>query len=143
MKSITIKMINEYSLKKLKYDFMGYTFVRNNELSFHHLIVPHKDCKSLGLMHNGFLPWNGAILVQDTAHEYLHAIGNYDYEIFERITEEMIDENIKGHLDMENIKRINDFLTYFEIKNSGLTNKKGHPVIKEEYTKRLLLKNYK
>lgn len=137
MKNTTKLMIEKYDLKKLKYDFMGYSFVRTDELSFHHLIVPHKDCKSLGLMHNGYLMWNGAILVQDTAHEYLHVIANYDYEIFNRITNEMIDENIKGHLDLINLKRIHDFLTYFEIKYCGATSKKGYPIIKEEYTKRL------
>ena len=139
MKSTTKLMIEKYALKKLKYDFMGYEFLRTNELSFHHLIVPHKDCKAMGLAHNGVLEWNGAIL-KDTAHEYLHIIGNYDYELFEKITEQMIQENIKGHLDLYNIKRIHDFLTYFEIRYAGATNKKGYPIIKEEYTKRLMLK---
>ena len=137
MKATTKLMIEKYNLKKLKYDFMGYSFNRTNELSFHHLIVPHKDCKELGLLHNGVLPWNGAILVQNTSHEYLHILANYDYELFERITEEMIDENIKGYLDLYNIRRIHDLLTYFEIKYCGTTNKKGYPIIKEEYTKRL------
>ena len=133
-------MIKKYELMKLKYDFMGYEFQRQNELSFHHLIIPHKDCKALGLPHNGILDWNGAILVQDTAHEYLHILANYDYELFERITEEMMDENLKGHLDLYNIKRIHDFLTYFEIKYCGATNKKGYPIIKEEYTKRSMMR---
>ena len=140
MKNTTKLMIEKYALKKLKYDFMGYKFTRTNELSFHHLIVPRKDCKSLGLQHNGYLMWNGAILVQDTSHEYLHVIGNYDYELFQRITDEMIEENLKGCLDINNIRKIHDFLTYFEIKYQGVTNKKGYPIIKEEYTKRLLKK---
>lgn len=140
MKNTTKVMIEKYNLKKLKYDFMGYEFIRTNQLSFHHLIVPHKDCKALGLMHNGVLPWNGAILVQDTAHEYLHIIGNYDYELFSRISDEMIEQNIKGCLDLYNIKRIDDFLNYFEDEYGNTTNKKGYPIIKEQYTKRLLRK---
>lgn len=138
MRNTTKLMIEKYALKKLKYDFMGYEFSRTNELSFHHLIVPHKECKSLGLMQNGYLMWNGAILVQETSHEYLHIIGNYDYEIFQTISNEMIEENVKGHLDWVNLKRIHDLLTYFEIKYQNVTNKKGYPIIKEEYTKRLL-----
>ena len=137
MKNTAKLMIEKYALKKLKYDFMGYEFQRTTELSFHHLIVPHKDCKELGLIHNGVLMWNGAILVQDTSHEYLHVIANYDKEIFNRITNEMIEENVKGYLDLNNIRHINDLLTYFEIKYCGVTNKKGYPIIKEEYTKRM------
>lgn len=140
MRNTTKLMIEKYALKKLKYDFMGYEFSRTNELSFHHLIVPHKECKALGLMQNGYLMWNGAILVQETSHEYLHIIGNYDYEIFQRISNEMIEENVKGHLDFINLKRIHDLLTYFEIKYQNVTNKKGYPIIKEEYTKRLIKK---
>lgn len=137
MNNTTKNMIKKYSLMKLKYDFMGYPFVRTNELSFHHLIIPHKDCKSLGLLHGGYLDWNGAILVQDTSHEYLHVIGNYDYEIFSLITSEMILQNIKGRLDLANIQRINDLLNYFENEYYDKKNKKGYPIIKEEYTKRL------
>lgn len=42
-------MVKEYELKKLGYDFMGYTFNNRNELSFHHLIIPKRDCKKKGL----------------------------------------------------------------------------------------------
>lgn len=49
MREITKEMIKLYGIKKLDYDFMGYTFRNINELSFHHLIVPHRDCKREGL----------------------------------------------------------------------------------------------
>ena len=49
MRPITRDMIHIYNIKKLGYDFMGYTFRRTEELSFHHLIVPKKDCKKQGL----------------------------------------------------------------------------------------------
>ena len=45
----TKEMIKLYDIKKLGYDFMGYTFRNINELSFHHLIVPHRDCERKGL----------------------------------------------------------------------------------------------
>lgn len=48
MREITKEMIKLYNIKKLGYDFMGYTFRNVNELSFHHLIVPHRDCKREG-----------------------------------------------------------------------------------------------
>ena len=142
MRNTTKLMIEKYALKKLKYDFMGYEFSRTNELSFHHLIVPHKECKALGLMQNGYLMWNGAILVQETSHEYLHIIGNYDYEIFSRITDAMIQENIKQRIDIQELRRINDYLNYFEAEHKDTLNKKGYPIIKEEYTKRLLKRRW-
>ena len=48
MRAITKEMIKIYKMKELGYDFMGYTFNRPEELSFHHLIIPHRDCQRLG-----------------------------------------------------------------------------------------------
>lgn len=138
MREVTKIMIKKYNLNKLKYDFMGYTFESNRELSFHHLIIPKKDCKYKP--NKGFEIWNGAILVQDTAHEYLHKIQCYDEERFMAITLEMIDENLKGYLDIENLKAIRDVLKSFEKEYLGVRNKNGNEIIKEEYLKRLILK---
>lgn len=139
MKEITKLMIKKYALMKLKYDFMGYEFQRSNQLSFHHLIVPKRYCKQEGLG-EGYLNWNGAILRQDTSHDYLHIIERYDPEIFELITSEMIDENLKGRLDMENIEAIDDLLSYFEREHCSDRTKKGNLIIKPEYTRRLVRK---
>ena len=49
MREVTREMIKMYNIKKLGYDFMGYTFNRPEELSFHHLVVPKRDCKDQGL----------------------------------------------------------------------------------------------
>jgi hypothetical protein len=137
MKEITRIMYKKYALNKLKYDFMGYTFQTPKQLSFHHLIVPHRHCKEAGLG-EGYLEWNGAILRQDTAHEYLHRIEQYDLDMFNDITSEMIDENVKGYLDMENLKYIDDILRCFEREYCSTRNKKGHLIIKPEYTRRLI-----
>ena len=85
MREITKIMIKKYALMKLKFDFMGYVFQRPEQLSFHHLIVPHRLCKSKGLG-EGYLEWNGAILRQNTAHDYLHVIEKYDPDMFNAIT---------------------------------------------------------
>ena len=133
-------MIERYKIKKLKYDFMGYEFERSKELSFHHLIIPKRDCKNRKNL--GFEEWNGAILVQDTAHEYLHKIEVYDRDIFLEITSEMVDENIKGRLDIDNLKRINMLLKCFEKEYLGKTARNGKEIIKEEYidNRKLLIK---
>ncbi|MCQ2978225.1 MAG: hypothetical protein MJ245_00305 [Clostridia bacterium] len=138
MKEITKIMIKKYALMKLKYDFMGYEFNQSNQLSFHHLIVPHRNCKSQGLG-EGYLEWNGAILTQSPfsdSHDYLHVIESYDYDMFCYITSEMIDENIKGYLDPQNIRRIHDVLEQFEREHCSDRSKKGKLLIKEEYTRR-------
>ena len=139
MRGITKEMITAYRLKKLGFDFMGFPFKKINELSFHHLIVEHRYCKEKGLG-EGYLWWNGAILKQSTSHEYLHIIESKDLDKFNAITSELIDENIKGYLDQENLLAIDDILTSFEKEYCSAKNKKGYPLIKEEYTQRLIRK---
>lgn len=131
MKTITRQMIKIYKIKQ--FDFMGYDIKRKESLSFHHLIIPHRYCKEQGLG-EGYFVWNGAVLNQETSHEYLHIIENKDYEIFCRLTSEMIDMNIKGYLDIENLRYIKDILFYFEKEHGLDRNSKGRPLIKREYT---------
>ena len=49
MREITKKMIEYYKIMKLGYDFMGYPALKKNTLSFHHLIVPRRNCKAMNL----------------------------------------------------------------------------------------------
>ena len=130
MKEITKQMIKIYNIKD--FDFMGYDIKRKESLSFHHLIVAKRNCHKERLG-NGYYIWNGAILVQDTSHNYLHLIEKYDYEIFCRITSEMIDQNLKGKLDIANLKKIKGLLRYFEYEYDGITNSKGKCLIKRNY----------
>ena len=136
MRAITKQMIKHYKIMKLKIDFMGYEVSKINTLSFHHLIVPHRDCKTKGLG-EGYLWWNGAILNQPTSHEYLHLIEAKDYDMFLAITSEMIDENVKGYLDRENLLRIRDVLEQFEREHCSDRGKKGSLLIKDSYLKRV------
>lgn len=130
MKEVTKQMIKIYQIKA--FDFMGYDIGRKSDLSFHHLIIPHRRSRQEGIG-EGYYIWNGAILVQQTSHQYLHVIENTDYEIFCAITSEMIDQNIKGRLDIENLKAIRDLLLYFEREHDHDRNKKGKLLVKREY----------
>ena len=132
MKEITKIMVNDFKIMKLGMDFMGYHVNRKQDLSFHHLIIQRRHCKEAGLG-EGYLYWNGAILRQNTSHDYLHNIERVDPEIFYLITSEMIDENIKGRLDIDNLKRIHDLLLYFEREHDHDTSKKGKLLIKREF----------
>lgn len=132
MKEITKIMVNDFKIMKLGMDFMGYHVNRKQDLSYHHLIIPRRHCKEAGLG-EGYLYWNGAILRQNTSHDYLHIIEKIDPGIFYELTSEMIDENIKGRLDIDNLKRIHDLLLYFEREHDHDTSKKGKLLIKREF----------
>lgn len=114
MKFITEKMYKDFDMKKTGYDFMGYTFRHKEELSFHHTMIARRDCTKLNVPSEGYLEWNGAILKQITSHNYLHYIENKDYDRFLAITSELIDENIKGKIDKDNLIMIRDILLSFE-----------------------------
>ena len=130
MKEVTKLMIDEFKLKELGMDFMGFHLQKGDIYTFHHLIVPNREG-------GPYARWNGAILFS-TPHQYLHVIENKDYDMFCYITSEMIDMNIKGYIDMENIRHINDVLNQFEREHAGERTKKGKLLIKEEYTRRVL-----
>ena len=132
MREVTKLMVNDFKIMKLGYDFLGYKVNRKQDLSYHHLIIPRRHCKEAGLG-EGYLYWNGAILRQNTSHDYLHLIENIDPDIFYELTSEMIDENIKGRLDIDNLKRIHDLLLYFEREHDHDTSKKGKLLIKREF----------
>ena len=133
MRETTNIMIHEFNLNKLKYDFAGYTFDRTKQLSFHHLRISKHDCKALNIPSEGYLYWNGAILRQDTSHDYLHILEKYDPEIFYLITSELIDENIKRKLTLDSLRRIRTLLEYFEKEHCSTRTKKGNLLIKESY----------
>jgi hypothetical protein len=138
MREITKLMIAKYKLLELKYDFMGYEFNKEKELSFHHLIVPKRICKIERLENDGYYETNGSILVRKSSHNYIHLIERYDPDMFSYITSEMIDENVKGYIDIKNINAIDDVLRQFEREYCGKRTKHGDPLIKEEYTRRLI-----
>lgn len=140
MKKITEQMIKLYNIDKLRYDFLGYTFRNLAELTYHHLVVPRRNCEKIGIEAEGYTIWNGAILTR-ISHKYLHIIEHHDPEVFFALTSEMIDENINLELKIENLKRIRDLLHYFEHEHNQEKNKRRELLIKPEYIeKRIALK---
>lgn len=138
MKEVTNLMINEFALREKGTDFMGYSLQREGETyTFHHLIVPRRECAKKGHGH-GYFRWNGAIIFSNS-HNYLHKIEQYDYDTFLAITSEMIDMNVQGRLTKENLLEIRRLLMDFEERYQGKLSKKGRPIIKDSYTKRLTL----
>ena len=138
MRDITKLMIVEYQLLELKYDFMGYAFSKEKELSFHHLIIPHRLCKVQNIEDEGYVKWNGAMLKQSTSHNYLHIIERYDRDMFEEITKLMIEQNQQGFIDEKHILDITDVLCQFENDYKNATTKHGKKLIRKEYKQRVI-----
>ncbi len=146
MRDVTEKMITRFKLCELGYDFMGYNIDRKESLTFHHLILPYKECEGQKHNNEGYEEWNGAILVRSTSHDYLHLIQKYDYNKYVEITHQLIAQNLKGYLDPHNIITIDMILREFEQEYDGAITYKKNPItgkgekemlIKDEYTKRL------
>lgn len=132
MRPITQEMVNYFNLAELKYDFMGYNIHHLDRISFHHLIVPKRLCKSKGLG-DGYLFWNGAILVQETSHNYLHAIERIDRQKFLAITDLMIKENKLGKLDLDLLYEIRKILLQFEEQHYQDSTKNNKKIIKKSF----------
>lgn len=81
---------------------------------------------------------NGAILVRNTAHDYLHIIEGVNKKFYRWIREQMIEENQKGRLDMENIRNIDEILCEFEKEYYDATFKDGTYILQDIYVRRLL-----
>lgn len=129
MKQVTKLMINEFKMKQLGHDFMGYSLQKGDIYTFHHLVIPKRAGGSHAV-------WNGAILCGNSSHPYLHIIEAKDYDMFCYITSEMIDENIKRYLDPENIRKIHEVLEQFEREHCADRTKKGKMLIKQEFVRR-------
>ena len=134
MNGTTKLMIQLYKLDTLGYDFMGYEMSGNGMYTYHHFIIPKRNGGSYSVK-------NGAI-IRGSPHDYLHIIEKYDLEIFNLITSEMIDMNLKGYLDYNNIVHIDELLSIFERDYASVHNKKGSGIVKEEYTRRLVRRKY-
>lgn len=132
MREVTGKMIKDFRIMENNFDFMSYKVDRIQSLSFHHLIIPHRESRKYGIG-DGYVYWNGSILRQNTSHDYLHTIEIYDYDAFLAITSEMIDMKNKGYLDKENLLYIRSVLESFEREHCSYRTSKGKPLIKKEF----------
>ena len=126
MKQITKDMIRIYKIKELGHDFAGYKLQKGDIYTYHHNIIAKRNGGPETI-------WNGAILCGKTIHPYLHLIESVDPDIFYELTSEMIDENIKRKVDIENLRKIRDLLLYFENDHTHERSKKGKLLIKKEY----------
>ena len=126
MKQIVKDMIKIYKIDKLGFDFCGYSLQKGDIYTYHHNIIARRNGGPETIS-------NGAILCGKTSHQYLHLIEAKNYDMFSAITSEMIDENVKGYLDMDNLRYILDILHCFEREYLATKRKNGEYLIKDEY----------
>lgn len=133
MRTITNLMYDEFGMKHLMYDFAGYTYSNKTQLSFHHLIIPRRECRKCHVPQEGYIRENGAILKQSTSHDYLHKIETVDRDVFLYITDQMIMENLSGKIELERLRKIRSALEYFEREHCSDRCSSGKRLIKREY----------
>lgn len=127
MTKLKSKIYNNFDLRNLGTDFMGYYFETQKELTYHHILP-----KNLG----GKTTYgNGALLIR-TSHNYIHLIENTDFKLFMEISQELVREHRAGEITQENITAIHQVLEFFEAKYSDAYTRSGTPLIQEEFIRR-------
>lgn len=110
------------------YDFMGYTFDSIKDLSYHHIQkASDGGLKTLD---------NGALLVKDTAHPYLHIIEDRDYDMYIYINNILKEiNNQQGHPTKEQLMAIRNILLQFEREHQDDVTSKGKHLIRKQFIK--------
>ena len=131
MSRLRERLYKTYKLEELGYDFLGYTFNNKKDLSTHHIIPRHSGGQTKKN--------NLCILNRNTSHNYIHLIEDYDYKIFLQVSKYLMEQVKKGRIDIEELKRINELLLFFEDKYKKEQSRNGELLIREEYkTKRII-----
>ena len=132
MSRLRERLCKDYKLEELGYDFLGYSFRNRRELSTHHIIPRHLGGQTKKS--------NLCILSRDTAHNYIHLIEDYDYKVFIQISNCLMEEVKKGKIDIEELKKIEDLLTFFEFKFRDEQARNGERLIRPEYKEKRIIK---
>lgn len=130
MSRLRERLYREYNLEEIGHDFMGYGFNSKRELSTHHIIPRNSGGQTKKN--------NLCILNRDTAHNYIHLIEDYDYKVFLQVSKHLMEQVKMGKIDMDEIKRINELLCFFEDKFGKEETRNGNPLIKPEFKTRIL-----
>lgn len=130
MSRLRERLYKEYNLEDYGFDFMGYEFNTKKELSTHHIIPRNSGGQTKKN--------NLCILTRDTAHNYIHLIEDYDYKIFLQVSKQLMEQVKNGSIGLDEIKRIDELLMFFEDKYKNEEARNGELLIKPEYkTKRI------
>lgn len=131
MKDVTRELIRIYEPKEI--DWMGYQYLNNNQLSFHH--IQKKEHGGLYIINNG------ALLRRDTSHEYLHIIEYKDLDMYIYINNILQSINDQGFKPTKRqLLAIKAILEQFEREHINDKTKKGKRLIKNKYIEDRIIK---
>lgn len=129
MKEVARQMIKHWHMTDV--DWMGYILEPKEYFSFHHLIIPKRDGGEMSEQ-------NGAILISQSSHPYLHLIETKERLMFEEITWLLIEINQQRYMPTkQQLIEINNILKRFEKIYGGEKTYKGELLIKERYLRRI------
>lgn len=124
MRDVTRDLIHTF--RPTDIDWMGYKIDSATDVSFHHIVK-----KSDGGL---YVFDNGALLRQNTSHEYTHLIEAKDPEMFAYINNLLKNINTQRYKPTKNqLLAIRAILEQFEREHCADTNSKGKPLIKTKY----------
>lgn len=135
MGTVTKQLLKTYNIKQGGLDFMGYKVDKLQNVSYHHLLIPARQGGEKSFA-NGCILMQGQGFNDSNSHDYLHLIERFDYELFCHITSEILDQKIKGYLDLYNLRKIHSLLEYFESEDLNMVNSRGKLLLKPNYLKR-------
>ena len=130
MKNITREMLKIYKpLSNM--DWMNYKIVKKTDITFHHIQKKENNGKET--------VDNGALLLF-ISHQYLHIIEYKDINTYIAINKMFEIINKQGYEPSYEQREIIEYLLQeFEYKHKEDKNSKGKLLIREEYTKRLII----
>ena len=129
VKEVTNLILNDFKIRELNHDFMGYSLQKGDIYTYHHFLIPRRQGGPYSYN-------NGVILAVKTSHPYYHVIECYEPHQAALITSEFLDMKVKGFLDDENLKNIGEILSEFEYKYRDKYTRKGKKLIKDVYLQR-------
>lgn len=130
MKEVTRNLYINFNMRDM--DWLGYKIYRKNDLDFHHIKKREDGGK--------FTYSNGAVL-NHMDHGYLHIIEYKDLDMYVYLNMILKQINEQGYMPTkQQLIAINFVLEQFEREHCSDYNCKGQPLIKEEYTRRLIRK---
>lgn len=132
MSRLREKLYKEYKLEELGYDFLGYEFEFKKELSTHHILPRHSGGQTK--------KDNLCVLNRFSSHNYIHLIEDTDYRIFLQVSSCLLKQVKEGKIDIEELKRIDEILQFFEYKYRDEEDRHRELLIKPIYKKRILTK---
>lgn len=135
MSRLRERLYKEYKVDQLGFDFMGYSFKDKKELSTHHILPKHMGGETKKK--------NLCILTRDTSHNYIHLIEDYDIKVFIQISGLLLEQVQKGKIGIEELKKIEELLLYFEDKFKDEESRNGELIIKPEYKEKRITKTLK